>query len=90
MEASAATAGSSGVVGREIANRLRERYGLTAREVRVALLIAEGHVVKDVSAILEVSIFTVRAHLRRIFMKTGVNRQAALVRLLLTDGGKST
>jgi hypothetical protein len=31
-------------------------------------------------------VFTVRSHLRRIYGKTGVNRQAALVRLVLRAG----
>lgn len=63
---------------------LRERYRLTAQEARVALLIAEGHVAKEVAAMLGVTVFTVRAHLRNIFMKVGVTRQAALVRVVLS------
>lgn len=62
---------------------LRERYRLTAREARVALLIAEGHVAKEVATMLGVTVFTVRAHLRNIFAKIGVGRQAALVRVVL-------
>lgn len=62
---------------------LRERFRLTAQEARVALLIAEGHVAKEVAVILGVTVFTVRAHLRNIFAKIGVGRQAALVRVVL-------
>lgn len=62
---------------------LRERFGLTAQEARVALLIAEGYVAKEVAAMLDVTVFTVRAHLRNIFAKIGVGRQAALVGVVL-------
>lgn len=65
---------------------LRERFGLTAREARVALLIAEGHAAKEVAVTLGVTVFTVRAHLRNIFAKIGVGRQAALVRVVLRSG----
>lgn len=62
---------------------LRERFGLTPQEARVALLIAEGYAAKEVAVTLGVTVFTVRAHLRNIFAKIGVGRQAALVRVVL-------
>lgn len=63
---------------------LRERYGLTTQEARVALLIADGDTTTDIATQLGVTVFTVRAHLRGIFIKTDVKRQAALVRLVLS------
>jgi DNA-binding CsgD family transcriptional regulator len=75
-------AGPASVNGDRTA-RLRERYALTLQEARVALLIADGKTAKEVAAMLDVSVFTVRAHLRNIFAKTGVGRQAALVGVVL-------
>lgn len=64
---------------------MREHYRLTKAEAAVAALIAEAHPVRE-TRVLGVSEFTVRAPLRNIFAKTGVNRQAALVRLVLEQG----
>lgn len=63
--------------------RLGERHG-TPRETRVALLVADVHTVKEIAATLGVTEFSVGAHLRNIFSKVGIARQAALVRLVLT------
>jgi DNA-binding CsgD family transcriptional regulator len=93
MEAHGAMSGTSGRTRRPSrqsartsdlrAERLRERYALTAQETRVAILIADGATVKEIAAALDVTVFTVRAHLRAIFVKAGVGRQAALVRVVL-------
>jgi DNA-binding CsgD family transcriptional regulator len=58
-------------------------FRLTAAEARVAGLIANGTHLDDIAAQLDVSLNTVRTHLRHIFEKTGVERQADLVHLLL-------
>ena len=63
---------------------LRERYGLTPREVEVALLVLHGQGVKPIADQLELSANTVRTHLHNIFAKTRTHRQAELVGLLLT------
>jgi DNA-binding CsgD family transcriptional regulator len=63
---------------------------LTPTEALVATLLTDGETVAEIAHGLEVSVFTVRAHLRSIFVKTGVNRQAALIRLLLTDPGRAS
>ena len=64
-------------------HRLRQRYRLTEAEAAIAVLIGEGYPLTVVAALRRVSIFTVRAQLRSIYAKTGVTRQAALVRLVL-------
>jgi len=64
------------------AETLSVLYGLTPGEARTALLIAEGRAPKEVAQALEVSVDTVRTVLKRVFAKTGVDRQAALARLL--------
>jgi DNA-binding CsgD family transcriptional regulator/PAS domain-containing protein len=57
-------------------------YGLTPAEAQTAALIAEGHAPREVAQVLEVSVHTVRTVIKRVFSKTGVDRQAALARLL--------
>ncbi|HYD46763.1 MAG TPA: helix-turn-helix transcriptional regulator [Terriglobales bacterium] len=61
---------------------LRRRYGLSRAELRVALGIAQGQSPREIAAEQFVSVYTVRAHLRSIFGKTGVKRQSALARLV--------
>jgi DNA-binding CsgD family transcriptional regulator len=65
-------------------DHLRRRYGLTPAEADVALEIARGEGRDACAARLGISTATVRAHLGRIFEKTGVHRQAELTHLLLT------
>jgi DNA-binding CsgD family transcriptional regulator len=63
---------------------LRRLYGLTIAEADVALHIARGADLKEISDQLSVSITTVRKHLQHMYDKTDTHRQAELVRLLLT------
>ncbi|RWO36465.1 MAG: helix-turn-helix transcriptional regulator [Mesorhizobium sp.] len=65
---------------------LRRRFGLTPAEVDVALEILKGDGRDASAARLGIAVATVRAHLSHIFEKTGVRRQAELVRLLLEAG----
>jgi DNA-binding CsgD family transcriptional regulator len=50
----------------------------------VALHIARGADLKEISDESSVSITTVRKHLQHVYDKTDTHRQAELVRLLLT------
>jgi DNA-binding CsgD family transcriptional regulator len=67
--------------------QLQARFGLTAAESAIALEMLGGDGRDAAAARLGISVSTVRTHLSRIFEKTGVNRQAELVRLLLTAIG---
>lgn len=62
----------------------REVFGLSPAQTRLARLIADGHDLAAAADLLGVSINTVRTQLKRIFDKTGVRSQAALVRALLS------
>jgi DNA-binding CsgD family transcriptional regulator len=64
-------------------HRLHEVLGLTRAEARIALKLMEGHDPREAAQALGVSFYTVRAHLVRIFDKTGTRRQAELVALLM-------
>ena len=65
--------------------RLRQRFGLTQAEAALAWEIARSGGRKDAAAQRGVSVATVRSQLTSIFDKTGVRRQAELVRLILED-----
>jgi DNA-binding CsgD family transcriptional regulator len=62
---------------------IARRYKLTPMELRVLLAIVEVGGVPDVAEALGVSTETVKTHLGRIYGKTGVNRQAELVKLVM-------
>lgn len=69
---------------------LHRRFGLTNAEVAVALEIFRGDGREAAATRLGISMTTVRAHLSHIFEKTGVRRQAELVRLLTECGRAGT
>ncbi|WP_315834578.1 helix-turn-helix transcriptional regulator [Bradyrhizobium prioriisuperbiae] len=61
---------------------LMDAYGLTLAEARVALPAALGRSVAEIATQLNISPNTVKTHLRRIFVKTGVRGQAELAGLV--------
>jgi DNA-binding CsgD family transcriptional regulator len=58
-------------------------YGLTPAESRLAAKIAEGRSLEQAAVMLNITTETARSYIKRILSKTGVKRQAELVRLLL-------
>jgi DNA-binding CsgD family transcriptional regulator len=52
---------------------------LTARELQIATLVAQGLVNKQVADRLRISEWTVCTHLRRIYSKLGVSTRSAMV-----------
>ena len=66
--------------------RLVEIFGLTQAQARVAREFSIGGSYKEVARRLGVSVETVRSHIKDIYPKTRVNRQADLVRLILSLG----
>ncbi len=61
-----------------------EVFGLSATQQRLSELIASGHDVVASASLLGITASTARTHLQRIYDKTGVRNQAALVRTLLS------
>lgn len=59
-------------------------YGLSPAQVKLAEHIVAGHSLRDAAEKLKVSLATTRTQLERIFDKTGVRSQPALVRALLS------
>lgn len=68
------------------AGRLREIFGLTAAEARLAVLLAAGTDLRTAADRLHITYGTARARLAEIFHKTRTRRQAELVKVLLTTG----
>jgi len=62
---------------------LGELFSLTPAEARVAILLARGLSLAEVSKAQNISPHTARAQLKSIFAKTGVSRQAELVRMII-------
>lgn len=61
-------------------------YGLSAGQRRLAGYIADGLALPDVARQMGISANTARTHLQRIYDKTGVHTQPALMRVLLSVG----
>jgi DNA-binding CsgD family transcriptional regulator/PAS domain-containing protein len=64
--------------------RICQVYGLSRAESRVVALLASGQRLDQVAENLGVAYETVRKHLKQVFAKTGTDRQAELVRLMVT------
>lgn len=64
---------------------LGELFSLTPAEANVAILLARGLSLAEVSRAQNISPHTARAQLKSIFAKTGVSRQAELVRMITTS-----
>lgn len=61
----------------------QNRYTLSPRELEIARMVAQGHQNKIIASILNISTWTVCAHVRRIFAKLSVSSRAAMVARLL-------
>jgi DNA-binding CsgD family transcriptional regulator len=58
-------------------------FALSHAEARLAAVLIKGCSLREASEELSVSLSTVRTHLKRLFEKTGTNRQATLIRAFL-------
>jgi DNA-binding CsgD family transcriptional regulator len=65
-------------------------YGLTPAELRILMAIAVGNGPQEAANILGISLSTVKSHLQHIFNKTGTNRQADLMQLLMRNAAPLT
>ena len=60
---------------------LQDLLNLTPAEARVTAALVSGKTIKQFAEETEVTLNTVRTHLKSVFSKTGVSRQSDLVRL---------
>ena len=70
----------------KVENVAGEATTLSPREHEIARMIAKGYPNKTIAAVLEISVWTVSTHLRRIFAKLGVGSRAAMVARMMTSG----
>ena len=61
------------------------RVTLSPRERQIALMVAHGRTNQAIATSLEISVWTVSTHLRRIFAKLAVSSRAEMVARLLAD-----
>ncbi|MEO9336103.1 helix-turn-helix transcriptional regulator [Mesorhizobium sp. SB112] len=67
----------------DMQTRLRELFGLSARESEIAKGLVTGSSLQEIANASEISIATARTQLASIFRKTDTNRQSQLVMLLM-------
>jgi DNA-binding CsgD family transcriptional regulator len=60
------------------------REPLSPRETEIARMVARGYTNKTIADVLDISVWTVGTHLRRIFTKLHVSSRAAMVAALTT------
>jgi DNA-binding CsgD family transcriptional regulator len=66
------------------AHRLERAFGLTPREGQVCLQLAAGRTDEQIADSLGISYWTVRTHLRKVFIKFDVANRVELTRALVT------
>jgi DNA-binding CsgD family transcriptional regulator len=64
----------------------RDIVMLSPREQEIARMVMKGYPNKTIAKVLEISVWTVSTHLRRIFAKLGVGTRASMVARLLEAG----
>jgi DNA-binding CsgD family transcriptional regulator len=65
------------------ASRLMAAFGLTPAEARLTAALAAGETLQGYASSQGVAVATLRTHLESVYAKTGVRRQAQLVRLAM-------
>ncbi|MBI5849904.1 MAG: response regulator transcription factor [Planctomycetes bacterium] len=71
---------------RTVAPKARDPHRLSPREVEILDLLAQGHSYKTAAATLDLSIDTVRFHVRNSYGKLHVHSKSAAVRAAFRDG----
>lgn len=67
-----------------VESSLRNLYGLTPMEARIACMLADGLSTQEIADEQSISMSTLRTHLKSVFSKTGLRRQAALTQMIAT------
>lgn len=74
---------------RPLPETLQRRYELTPAECRLAILLADGRTLREISEMLGVTRNTLKSQLSSIYSKMGTSRQSDLVRMLLNGAAPS-
>jgi len=64
---------------------LEQHLGLSPSEARLVSVLAQGHSIDSAASECGVTVATARSYLKQVFSKTGTNRQAELVKLVMTS-----
>ncbi len=72
----------------KLARQLKEEFGLTAAEIRVAMALFHGKTPRATAGEFDVSVNTVRSQMASIFGKTQTSGQVALSRLMMKLSSK--
>jgi DNA-binding CsgD family transcriptional regulator len=64
----------------------RDTLVLSPREQEISRMVMKGYPNKTIAKVLDISVWTVGTHLRRIFAKLGVGTRASMVAQLLETG----
>lgn len=75
----------TGKAGLPARDALRQLFGFTEAETTLALLLAQDFSIDEAAARLGVTRNTANTHVKALFVKCGVSRQASLVQLLSTS-----
>lgn len=65
-----------------LSTRLRQIYGLTLSEMRIANMLLDGKTSRQMADELGIQINSIRAHLKAVFAKTNTHSQVELLKLL--------
>ena len=68
---------------------IKKQYRLTKREVEVAKLICQGFGNEEIANNLNIAYGTVRAHIRNIYRKTGVQNKIAILLKFISEISKA-
>jgi DNA-binding CsgD family transcriptional regulator len=61
---------------------LKDLFGFTGSESKVAAYLANGHTLMEAADALSISVNTAKSHARNIYEKTGVNKQTKFIQLV--------
>lgn len=61
-----------------------KRFGISPAECRVLMMLTQGMTVREAAGTLGISEPTAKTHLQKLFQKTGTDRQADLMRLVMS------
>jgi DNA-binding CsgD family transcriptional regulator len=81
-QVASALGGAMGRAESQREQRLQQEHGLSPQETRIALYLIDGGTVASAAESLGLAESTVRTHVKSVFSKTGIRRQASLPSLL--------
>ena len=70
--------------GPSVALSLQETYNLSKAEAKVVAALLDNPDIEHTAGVFNLSIYTVRTHLKHVYRKTNTNRQSALLHKIVT------